>query len=653
MVAYGQGVIDRHGSERLRGTAKGKQVWCSDRSQIEPFHRDGPRHCKEGSLGAGASEGAPLPLGLKGALLIAASMLSPAFSYADSSEPHGVGLDTLPTPLIVAEPLVNDSPIALLRALGGSSRTRFQGVPILSVRLLQTLYEALGDRLIWEDPARIAALADLAQSSVLSGFSPDDFHIEALRRFAEPGLLWSLSRTERLEAELVISDALLRFVHHHRYGKIDPVALDRTWHDRAPASSEKIIADFLIAVTGDDLSKALEDRFPAPFWYLQLKRAAERYQGFDAAGALRPLSTGSKLERGSRGPRVAALRHLLASIDADAVRANDPAFFDAGLETQVVAFQQRSGLTPDGVVGPATLAALNRVASLPLQDLIRINLERMRWLYDDLPEEYVFVDVAGFQVHLARSGEFVWTTRAIVGTPETQTPMFRDTLDHLVFNPTWTVPTSIQKKLGGVAGAYRLVDRRTGERVSGGDLRDYRRYRVIQEPGPKNALGRVKFMFPNHHAVYLHDTPNKGLFSREGRALSNGCVRVQDPLALAELLLDQSGWTGSGIEQMVDRGRTRYVNVDAPVGVLLMYFTAYADEEGRVGVRSDLYGRDEALLEAMSRPLVATRIAFPEPVEELAPAGTSQAAAGPSPAEPEPGRAGDADVESVQGVIDG
>jgi hypothetical protein len=191
--------------------------------------------------------------------------------------------------------------------------------------------------------------------------------------------------------------------------------------------------------------------------------------------------------------------------------------------------------------------------------------------------------------------------------------MFRDTMEHLVFNPTWTVPVSIQKKMGRVSGDYRLVDRQTGKQVGGGDARDHRRYRLVQAPGPKNALGRVKFMFPNRHAVYLHDTPGKAAFGRQSRALSNGCIRVQDPLHLAEAILDGSNWDRSGIERVVERGQTRYVDLTETLPVLLYYLTAFADEQGKVGFRQDIYGRDEALRAALASPVLRTRIAFPEP----------------------------------------
>jgi murein L,D-transpeptidase YcbB/YkuD len=489
-----------------------------------------------------------------------------------------------------------------------------EGVPLLSGRLLAEFYAERGDVLVWGETGRIAGLLDLVERSPSEGFRPDDFHAESLRRLAAPGILRSLTGNARIAADLVLSDALARYVHHRRYGKLDPVAVDSKWHDRAPASSEILLADMNRALDGKDVQTSLLGRFPRPFWYEDLKSALRGYTAQTALAGLPPLPGGSKLARGTRDPRVAMLRERLARLDGvPASTPSDADLFDQALHEAVMSFQGRSGLAADGIVGPSTLAALNEYGDETKSEQIRINLERMRWLYQDLPADYIFVDVAAFQALLVRGERFAWSTRVIVGTPETQTPMFRDTMEHLVFNPTWTVPVSIQKKMGRVSGDYRLVDRQTGKQVGGGDARDHRRYRLVQAPGPKNALGRVKFMFPNRHAVYLHDTPGKAAFGRQSRALSNGCIRVQDPLDLAEAILDGSNWDRSGIERLVERGHTRYVELTETLPVLLYYLTAFADEQGKVGFRQDIYGRDEALRAALSGHVLRTRIAFPEP----------------------------------------
>ncbi|MBS1202324.1 MAG: murein L,D-transpeptidase, partial [Chromatiaceae bacterium] len=205
------------------------------------------------------------------------------------------------------------------------------------------------------------------------------------------------------------------------------------------------------------------------------------------------------------------------------------------------------------------------------------------------------------------------STRIVVGTPEQQTPSFRDEMEHLVFNPTWTVPPSIQEKMRAVPSRYKVVDRRTGRAVRGGNISDHRRYLLIQEAGPDNALGRVKFMFPNGHAIYLHDTPSKRLFRQRTRAYSHGCVRVQDPLTLAEMILAKPNWDQAEINRVVRNNKTRYVDLDEHLPVILYYLTARADADGEPSFRRDIYGRDRALLRAIDGPPSPLRIAFPKP----------------------------------------
>jgi murein L,D-transpeptidase YcbB/YkuD len=487
-----------------------------------------------------------------------------------------------------------------------------EAVPILSARVLSAFYEARGHRRAWSDPEQRRGLLQTLEASGSDGFTPGDFHLDIVRRLIDRGWV-ALTEAERRDADLVLSDALLRYVHHQRYGKVDPVGLDRLWHDRPPPSGETLVADMQAALSGADMASSLRARFPRPFWYRHLRVGLQQALAHAAAADLPPFPDGPALAAGTRDARVALLRERLGAVGVTVpAEAADPEGFDVALADAVKRFQRAVGLTPDGIVGPATRAALNGEHDREAVERIRLNLERMRWLAADLPNEYVFVDVADFQVHVVRDERFVWSTRAIVGTTETQTPMFRDAIDHLVFNPTWSVPTSIQKKMTRVGGDFRLVDRRTGRAVSRGDPHDVRRYRLVQEPGPKNALGRVKFMFPNRHAIYLHDTAAKSLFNRPRRALSNGCVRVQNPLELAEILLGRQGWETAGIERAVASGRTRFVDLEETRPVLLYYLTAFADESGAVGFRPDLYGRDAALRAALARSLQHVQIAFPE-----------------------------------------
>jgi murein L,D-transpeptidase YcbB/YkuD len=238
-------------------------------------------------------------------------------------------------------------------------------------------------------------------------------------------------------------------------------------------------------------------------------------------------------------------------------------------------------------------------------------------VFYDPESEFLVVNIAGFQLYLVRRGEVVWRTRVQVGKPYRSTPIFASTLSYLVFNPTWTVPPTIlrqdflpelkrdpdylQKRnidvldRGGPPIAQETIDWSSSKSLQ---------YQLVQRPGPTNALGRVKFMFPNEHFVYLHDTPSKDLFSKESRAFSSGCIRVENPLELAQIVLGEK-WDRARIDALIAAGRTQTVFVDKPIAVKLLYWTAEVDATGRVSFLPDVYGRDPALIAALAKPFVA------------------------------------------------
>ena len=533
--------------------------------------------------------------------------------------------------LAAALPAAGDANALLsstLESLRDSETVSMAGTPLLSGRLLSDFYAQRGDEPVWTDQARITALLRLIEETPTEGFSTRDFNIDLVRQAAQPGGLDERAGAARLALDIQLSDALLRYVHHTRFGKLDPIAVNRKWNDRAPVPAELLIADMNGALDAARLDVFLSSRMQRPFWYQDLVSALRRLAGPEDLRDRPQVPPGPVLKEGSRGPRVAALRErLIPTLESGSAQPADPELFDPGLLAAVKAFQAKAGLTPDGVVGPGTLAAINSPGDRQGLTQVRMNLERMRWLFNDLPSDYIFVDVTDYMAHLIRDGKIAWSTRVIVGSEKDQTPMFRDSMEHVVLNPTWSVPVSIQKKMGGLSSRYSLVDRRTGRKVRGGNAADYKRYRIEQAPGPTNALGRVKFIFPNRHAVYLHDTPSRGLFANSSRALSHGCVRVQNPVKLAELLLGESGWDRTKIDRVISTNKTRYVHLDEKLPVLIYYLTARANAQGVVEHRRDIYERDGALRKAFeSADAGRVRIAFPEPLPIAAPEANPAAA---------------------------
>ncbi|KAA6181711.1 L,D-transpeptidase family protein [Thiohalocapsa marina] len=526
------------------------------------------------------------------------------------------GLAVVVLSLALSLPAVGDE---LLRQevehLESAKTPTVSGVPLFSGRLLGEVYRERAYRAAW-DQARAEALQKIARRSIAHGFVPDDFHATAIARIIDAGQLDAgTAASARAAAEILLSDSLLRYIHHRRFGKYSGRQIDPDWIFVDRADAEALKSDMQAVLASPDLASALTKRLPNPSFYQHLKSGYRRYlQLADAyPDGWEPIASGTPLRPGMRDARVPLIRQrLVLTEDYPATAPADAEVYDEPLADAIRQLQARSGLAEDGVVGPNTLWALN----LPISDRlrsIRANLERMRWLYNELSDDFLLVDVAGFRLHLIRDGQTIWTTPIIVGTAETQTPMFRDAVEHIVFNPTWAVPSSIQKTMQHTSDQFRVIDRSTGRAVSGVDGRDYKRYRLVQAAGPDNALGQVKFMFPNRHAIYLHDTPAKHLFGRSARTYSHGCIRVREPLTLAELLLGKHGWSRDAIDGVVAKARTRDVQLDEHLPVLLYYLTAMADDQGRVGFRRDVYGRDLSLFAALDGPAHQDRITFPQP----------------------------------------
>jgi murein L,D-transpeptidase YcbB/YkuD len=315
--------------------------------------------------------------------------------------------------------------------------------------------------------------------------------------------------------------------------------------------------------------------------------------------------------------RVPVLRaRLIATQDLATPDMHLPTFDDA-VEAGVKHFQRRHGLETDGVVGQKTLAALNVPVEARIAQ-IRANLERARWMLHDLPDTYIMVDIAGFSVRVYRNDTVVWETRAVVGQPYRMSPVFRSTLTYLDLNPTWTVPPTVleedllpelRRNPHHLAEKDMQVIDYEGNPVDAGRI-DWGRYTsrsfpwlIRQRPGPQNALGRIKFMFPNRHAVYLHDTPGKALFAKPERAFSSGCIRIEHPVELAELLLQgNSGWNRGLLLQAIDSMQTRTVTLDEPMAILLMYWTVSVNGDGTVLFSRDIYERDPPIIRGLNEP---------------------------------------------------
>jgi murein L,D-transpeptidase YcbB/YkuD len=264
------------------------------------------------------------------------------------------------------------------------------------------------------------------------------------------------------------------------------------------------------------------------------------------------------------------------------------------VQAAVANFQRTAGLPPSGMLTARTIAALNGWSSQ--EGEIIANMERWRWLPRDLGKDHIEVNIPDFSLSVLHGGAVVHQARVIVGKPENPTPVFSQKMEFLIVNPYWNVPYSIIKKemLPKLASDPNYFERHGYEVVERGNT-----LIVRQPPGEENALGRIKFMFPNAYSVYLHDTPSRSLFENDQRALSHGCVRVDQPFKLAEVVLGRdNGWSEERVRRLVGRGE-RAINLPRPIPIHLMYFTAFVDETGHLQLRDDLYGYSHRVWEAL------------------------------------------------------
>ena len=501
-----------------------------------------------------------------------------------------------------------------LERLQSQSKPEIANIPLASVRLLDDFYRQRGYHYVWHSSTQVEDLLRLAESAVDEGLRTSDFHHRVISESVGSLTLSDLPATERAGTDILMSDGLLRLIHHRRYGKVDPQRLDTKWNHFEGPYAKDLLKDLERAIAANDLQAEVEDLATRPAFYRRLKQGLARYRDIAAAGGWPMIPAGQMLKPGMKDPRIPLIRKRLRATGDFEGHTSDGLEYDEDLQAAVLAFQERHHLGIDAVIGPATVAAMN-ISADERVDQIRVNLERMRWVSEGLPGDHLLVDIAGQEVQLFRGDKAVWRARAIVGRPTRPTPVFRDQVEYLELNPSWTVPPTILRK--DILPAMRKnpvylqkkglqVVTRDGQHVSPESVNWHASaanfpYMIRQPPGTQNALGQVKFMFPNRYSVYLHDTPSRNLFAKPRRLYSSGCVRVERPWELAELVLnDPYRWNQQRFEEVVASKRTRWVHLQEPLPVILAYWTAEAGTDGEVLFREDVYTRDGAVLSALN-----------------------------------------------------
>lgn len=493
------------------------------------------------------------------------------------------------------------------------------GEPLLAMDTLSAFYSQRDYALAWTRDGDREALLRTIRESARHGLTPADYHYNLLAGFAAhpPD---DLDPESRADLDLLLTDSLLLLASHLLDGKVNRESMEAEWTaNRHGRRLDQVIAQ---ALENQSIDTLLRHLAPSQRGYQQLLEARAFLQSLltipwnpvPGGVTIRPGMTDDRLP--SLRKRLIALGDLLPteSLEDQVIERH----YDDRLKPAVMRFQARHGLETDGLIGPRTLAAFNIT---PQQKLAQLdaNLERWRWLPDELGETHVIVNIAGFELRMVKDGEEVLNTRVIVGRPYRQTPVFSDQIRYLVFNPTWTVPRTIM-----IEDQLPIIRRNpdylrtmgfTVYRGWGADRewvdpetidwwllsKNHFPFQLVQEPGPHNALGQVKFMFPNQFDIYLHDTPARDLFTRNERTFSSGCIRVEEPFRLASLLLEgQNGWTREHVDNLINSRKPTQVDLAQPVPVHLEYWTTWVDRDGTLQFRNDIYERNPHLISKLT-----------------------------------------------------
>lgn len=488
------------------------------------------------------------------------------------------------------------------------------GESVISHNLLADLYHKNNLQLLWNNPDSVKQLFDAIRGSFLEGLTPNDYHLQILLPLQQQLATGMKYPTLQANLDLLLTDALIRLAYDKSFGKVDPKRLHSTWN-----LSGKNIVDPAIkietAIRNSTVGKTLAILSPRFVTYEHLKKALAQYRLIKKKGGWPTIAAGPTLKPGVKDRRVVALRSRLSSTNAFSTANTNSPFFDEELKQAVLRFQRRHYLQRDGLVGKKTLASLNQSIDQKINQ-IRVNLERARWGLHNIQDSFVLIDIAGYSLTYHYQGDAIWTTEVMVGQPYHMTPTFESSIKYLVINPSWTIPRSIisNETLPNIKADpnylqeqnLRILDYK-GIPVDPSSINwnSYSGktfpYLIRQDPGPHNALGRIKFIFPNKHAIYLHDTPHRELFTKEQRAFSHGCIRVSQPLRLAELILKNDGqnWDKDRIMKVITSKKTTTLHLKTPLPVVLFYWTVNASSENRILFKQDIYGRDRALLKEL------------------------------------------------------
>ena len=495
---------------------------------------------------------------------------------------------------------------AIAQLLSGGQRL---ALPVERIRPALAAHYVNGQGSIyWVGTGRMESFIQRLRQAKYDGLNSADYPVAYLTSLKD-----DLNPNDPLaaaQAELAFSSFFVSYAADLKIGRIAPQKVDpNLFRTQKTIDVQRVLADLK---KQPDPNKFLAGFEPRNIHYQSLKKMLKVYtQVIDEGISWPMIAQGATVKAGGSDPRIPGVRHILSLTgDFDWADNNSPVF-DQNLAIALRKFQLRHGLEAKGLLGKQTIVALN-ISPEERQRQIMLNMERWRWMPDSLGDEHFLVNIAAFELQHWQSNVIVDRMNVVVGAVATQTPEFSGAMQYLELNPYWTVPYSIATKemlpklqvdAMAYAGDFEVF---AGGKVVDWNSIDWSSYggggsfpfTFRQLPGPKNALGRVKFMLPNKFNIYLHDTPAKDKFANSTRAFSHGCIRLSRPTDLAYSLLARSGMDQDAVNAVWAGGQNTRVNLPAPIPVHLIYATAFSSENG-IEFRTDVYGRDRKLYEAL------------------------------------------------------
>jgi murein L,D-transpeptidase YcbB/YkuD len=496
------------------------------------------------------------------------------------------------------------------------------GDSIFSTNVLPRFYENRRFEPVWQDSTYAEAMLSLLAEADKEGLQKEDYHFALLQELKKELAIEEANYSHLLaQFDLLLTDAVLHYSYHLLNGKVQPKESTPTWNYSGRMVGDTVAQSLQKAIDARQVAQELEKIKPQIPNYKALKESLVFYRELAKKGDFPKVPADSVLPLRTKKAAIVQVRKRLFAeglcTDTLGITPEGATYYDDSLLVAVKRFQALHALQADGIMGKSTLQEMN----ISIEDRIgqiRANLERLRWTTGSLSPDFIVVNIAGFELYLYHNNTLSWTTNVMTGSEKTETPVFRSSIHYLVLNPTWTVPTSIVKStvIPAIrkdtaylkANNYQLKTHK-GQLIDPDSLNTRKvntrnfTYTVIQTPGDHNALGRVKFIFPNEYDVYMHDTPSKHLFDKADRAFSHGCIRVQNPMKLAEILLaDSLNWNTQKMMQAVATNTTQTVMLKKRIDILLMYWTAGINQAtGEVKFYRDIYKRDKKVVEALNK----------------------------------------------------